>query len=80
MRGAVVGRSSLPVEVLTEFDDRLDVPVLEGFGMSEASRVATFSYRDRPRKQGSVGLPLWVSKSEVVREDDTEAVVDECGG
>ncbi|WP_405736522.1 AMP-binding protein [Streptomyces sp. NBC_01537] len=59
LRVAVAGGSSLPVEVLTEFEKRFDVPILEGFGMSETSGVATFNHRDRPHKQGSAGVPLW---------------------
>ncbi|UUU36693.1 hypothetical protein JIX56_46635 [Streptomyces sp. CA-210063] len=74
---AVVFTGTHPDRFLSH--NRLDVPILKGFGMPEASGVATFDYRDRPRNQGSAGLPLWVPTSEVVREDGTEAVVDECG-
>ncbi|MFC4507721.1 MULTISPECIES: long-chain-fatty-acid--CoA ligase [Streptomyces] len=79
LRVAVAGGSSLPVEVLTEFEKRFGVPILEGFGMSETSGVATFNHRDRPRKPGSVGVPLWGVEVRVVREDGTEAAVDESG-
>jgi long-chain acyl-CoA synthetase len=59
LRVAVAGGSSLPVEVLTEFEKRSGAPILEGFGVSATSGVATFNHRDRPRQQGSVGLLLW---------------------
>ncbi|MEU2741477.1 AMP-binding protein [Streptomyces sp. NPDC007095] len=59
LRVAVAGGSSLPVEFLAEFEKRFDAPILEGFGVSATSGVATFNHRDRPRKQSSVGLPLW---------------------
>ncbi|MEU1190752.1 AMP-binding protein [Streptomyces sp. NPDC005859] len=59
LRVAVAGGSSLPVEVLTEFEKRFDAPVLEGFGVSATSGAATFNHRDRPRGQGAVGLPFW---------------------
>jgi acyl-CoA synthetase (AMP-forming)/AMP-acid ligase II len=39
LRVAVAGGSSLPVEVLTEFEKHFGVPTLEGFSMSEPSEV-----------------------------------------
>ncbi|WP_406497271.1 long-chain fatty acid--CoA ligase [Streptomyces sp. NBC_01604] len=79
LRIAVSGGSALPVEVLTAFEERFGVPVLEGFGMSETSPVATFNHLDRPRKPGSIGLPVWGVQVRVVREDGTEAPVDAPG-
>ncbi|MFF9909168.1 long-chain fatty acid--CoA ligase [Streptomyces sp. NPDC013457] len=58
LRLCVSGGASLPVEVLHGFEKAFDVPVLEGFGMSETSPVACFNHLDRPRKPGSVGTPI----------------------
>ena len=59
MRVAVSGGSSLPVEIIKEVRDRLGVTVLEGYGLSETSPVATFSDPDRDPRPGSIGIPVW---------------------
>ena len=43
MRRAVSGGSSLPVEIIREVKERFGVTILEGYGLSEPSPVATFS-------------------------------------
>ncbi|WP_338700539.1 long-chain fatty acid--CoA ligase [Streptomyces sp. Q6] len=58
LRLCTSGGASLPVEVLHGFEQRFGCTVLEGFGMSETSPVATFNHPDRPRKAGSVGTPI----------------------
>lgn len=56
---AVAGGASLPMEVLTGFENKFGVKVLEGYGLSETSPVASFNRPDRPTKPGSIGLPIW---------------------
>ncbi|WP_329433080.1 long-chain fatty acid--CoA ligase [Streptomyces sp. NBC_01280] len=58
LRLCASGGASLPVEVLHAFEAAFDCPVLEGFGMSETSPVASFNHLDRPRKAGSIGTPI----------------------
>ncbi|MBA2444120.1 MAG: long-chain fatty acid--CoA ligase [Nocardioidaceae bacterium] len=59
LRHAIAGGASLPVEILREFKDRFHVQILEGYGLSETSPVATFSHLDREPKAGSIGTPIW---------------------
>src|ERR671920_2647962 len=59
LRVASAGGASLPVEILREFEKRFGVAVLEGYGLSETSPVATFNQTDRPAKPGSIGYPIW---------------------
>jgi long-chain acyl-CoA synthetase len=54
----VSGGAAMPVEVMRAFDERHGVNILEGYGLSETSPVASFNVLDRPKKPGSVGLPL----------------------
>jgi len=77
LRLSISGGSALPVEVLKDFQARFGVPVLEGYGLSETSPVATFSRADKPRKPGSIGLPVWGVEVDVMRPDGTFAEVDE---
>jgi len=52
------GGSAMPVEVMRSFDDKYRVNVIEGYGLSETSPVASFNVLDRPKKPGSIGVPL----------------------
>ena len=58
LRYCVAGGSSMPVEVMRAFDQKYNVNILEGYGLSETSPVASFNVLDRPKKAGSIGLPL----------------------
>ncbi|GAB3715395.1 long-chain-fatty-acid--CoA ligase [Mariniluteicoccus flavus] len=52
------GGASLPVEVLRGVEEAFGFPVLEGYGLSETSPVASFNHPDVPTKPGSVGTPV----------------------
>ncbi len=67
---AVSGGAALPVEVLRGFEERFDVPILEGYGLSETSPVACFNHSDRPRKVGSIGQPVWLTDMRIVSPED----------
>ena len=57
LRIAVAGGASLPVEIIKEFKERFHVQILEGYGLSETSPVATFNQPDRDPRPGSIGVP-----------------------
>ncbi|MCY9784068.1 long-chain fatty acid--CoA ligase [Nocardiopsis sp. EMB25] len=79
MRISVSGGAALPMEVLHGFEDRFGVGILEGYGLSETSPLATFNRPDRPRRPGSVGVPVWGVEVGVVGADGGEAAVGEPG-
>ncbi|MEV7791945.1 long-chain fatty acid--CoA ligase [Streptomyces sp. NPDC087512] len=79
LRIAVSGGASLPVETLHAFERRYDVVVLEGYGLSETSPVATFNPPDGPRRPGSVGLPVSGVELRVVADDGTPVRTGEVG-
>ncbi len=58
LRVAAAGGSALPVEVHKEFEKRFGVTILEGYGLSETSPVASFSQPDAPARPGSIGVPV----------------------
>jgi long-chain acyl-CoA synthetase len=58
LRFAVSGGAAMPVEVLRGFEEAFGCQVLEGYGLSETSPVASFNHPDRPRKPGSIGTPI----------------------
>src|SRR5690606_6725575 len=54
----VSGGSAMPVEVMRAFDEKYGVNILEGYGLSETSPIASFNRLELPKKAGSIGLPL----------------------
>jgi long-chain acyl-CoA synthetase len=58
LRLCVSGGAAMPVEVMRGFEDAFDCMVLEGYGLSETSPVASFNHPDRQRKPGSIGTPV----------------------
>ena len=58
LRVCVSGGAALPVEVLRGFEEKFGCMILEGYGLSETSPVASFNHPDRERKPGSIGTPV----------------------
>jgi long-chain acyl-CoA synthetase len=58
LKVAASGGASLPVEVLRAVEKRFGMLLLEGYGLSETSPVASFNHPDRPTKAGTVGTPI----------------------
>ncbi len=54
--------------------------ILEGYGLSETSPVATFNHLDREPKPGSIGTPIWGVEVKLIDADwKTIEDVDEIG-
>ena len=79
LRVCVSGGAALPVEVLRGFEEAFNCIILEGYGLSETSPVATFNHPDRPRKAGSIGTPIEGVEVKLVDEDDNEVPDGEVG-
>jgi long-chain acyl-CoA synthetase len=58
LRVCVSGGAAMPVEVLRGFEEKFGCMILEGYGLSETSPVASFNHPDRVRKPGSIGTPV----------------------
>jgi long-chain acyl-CoA synthetase len=69
----------MPVEVMKAFEERYGVEILEGYGLSETSPVASFNMPDRPRKPGSIGYPVWGVEMCVLDDDDRPLSDGEAG-
>lgn len=77
LRYCVSGGAAMPVEVMRTFDNRYNVNILEGYGLSETSPVASFNHLDRPKKFGSIGTPIWGVEFEL--RDEQGATIEEPG-
>jgi len=69
LRIGVSGGASLPVEIIKDVKEKLGVTVLEGYGLSETSPVATFSDPDRDPRPGSIGIPIWGVECKLIDDD-----------
>jgi long-chain acyl-CoA synthetase len=69
LRMSVSGGAALPQEIQREFTRRFNVRILEGYGLSETSPVATFSRKDLPLKVGSIGVPIWGVQVKLINDD-----------
>jgi long-chain acyl-CoA synthetase len=58
LRLCISGGAAMPVEVLRNFEQQFGCVILEGYGLSETSPVASFNHPDKVRKPGSVGTPV----------------------
>lgn len=72
LKVAISGGASMPVEVLKQFEKKLNVPVIEGYGLSESSPVAAFNHLEYQRKPGSIGQPLPGVTMKVVDNEGNE--------
>ncbi len=73
------GGASLPLEVLRGFEEAFDAKILEGYGLSETSPVASFNHPDRERKPGSIGTPMAGVEMKVVDDDGNDVPQGEPG-
>ena len=78
LRLCVSGGAALPVEVLHGFEKTFGTVILEGYGLSETSPVATFNRRDQ-RKPGSIGVPIEGVELRLIGGDDGDTPVTEPG-
>jgi long-chain acyl-CoA synthetase len=79
LRLCASGGSAMPVEVMRAFEEKFRVTILEGYGLSETSPVATFNPVDGERKPGSVGVPVWGVDVAIMDELDNEVAQGELG-
>jgi long-chain acyl-CoA synthetase len=70
LKFCMTGGAPMPVEVMSAFERRFGVTILEGFGLSETSPIASFTMLDKPRKAGSIGYPVWGIEMGIIGEHD----------
>jgi long-chain acyl-CoA synthetase len=79
LRLCASGGAAMPVEVMRGFEEAFGCKVLEGYGLSETSPVASFNHADRERKPGSIGTPIEGVEMKVVDEDGAEVAQGDVG-
>jgi long-chain acyl-CoA synthetase len=69
LRLCVSGGSAMPVEVMRSFEEKFGCIILEGYGLSETSPVASFNHPHAERKPGSIGTPIAGVEMRLVDDD-----------
>jgi long-chain acyl-CoA synthetase len=78
LRLSLTGGAAMPVQVLHDFQAAFDCVVLEGYGLSETSPVASFNTLQAGPRPGSVGIPIRGVEMRVV-DKNTEVAHGESG-
>ena len=79
LRVCCSGGAAIPVEVLTGFEQAFGCTVLEGYGLSETSPVASFNHPDAKRKPGSIGTAIAGVELKIGDDEGTELPDGEVG-
>ncbi len=79
IRLAISGAAALPVEVFTKFEQKFGLPLLEGYGLTEASPVVSLNPLKGKRKPGSIGLPLPGVRIKIIGDNGAELKVEQIG-
>lgn len=79
VRIAVSGGAALPEEVHRRFQERYGITILEGYGLSETSPVASFTQEGEDVRVGSIGKPIWGVEMRILRDDGGFAEENEVG-
>jgi len=69
LRIGISGAAALPAQLHQDFSDVFDVELLEGYGLSETSPVASFMPLDQPARIGSVGKPIPGVQMKLINDD-----------
>ncbi|CCG04800.1 long-chain-fatty-acid--CoA ligase [Blastococcus saxobsidens] len=79
LRLCVSGGSAMPVEIMRSFEERFGCIILEGYGLSETSPVASFNHPHAARKPGSIGTPIRGVEMRLVDDEGEDVGPGEVG-
>jgi len=78
LRRCICGGAALPIEVLRDFESAYGCEILEGYGLTETSPVASYGEAGH-RKVGSIGIPIDGVSMRVVDESGADVPVGDVG-
>lgn len=79
LRFVFSGGAPLAVEMIKSWEERFGIPLVEGYGPTEASPVVTLNTLEGQRKPGSVGVPVPDVCVKIVNENGEEVPTGETG-
>jgi long-chain acyl-CoA synthetase len=72
LRFGICGAAPASAELLSRFEERYGFPLIEGYGLSEATCASTLNPLDGPRRAGTVGLPVPRQEIRIIDSSGTE--------
>jgi long-chain acyl-CoA synthetase len=79
LRLCMSGGAAMPAELMRAFEEKFGCIILEGYGLSETSPVASFNHPDRERKPCSIGTPIDGVEMKIVDDDGGDVPQGEVG-
>jgi acyl-CoA synthetase (AMP-forming)/AMP-acid ligase II len=79
LRHVICGAAPMPAAAIGAFESRYGVPIVEGYGLSECTVVATANPLRGPRKPGTVGVPLPGQRVRILDSRDEPVAAGESG-
>jgi long-chain acyl-CoA synthetase len=79
LRLCVSGGAAMPAELMRAFEKQFGCMILEGYGLSETSPVASFNHPDRERKPGTIGQAIAGVQMRIQNDDGVPLPPGEIG-
>ena len=80
LNAILCGGQKLSHNVQDQFENRFNVPIFEGFGLTETTSFSCINnYPAEKRKAGTIGKPLQINEMKLVDENDNEVGINEEG-
>ena len=79
LRLCISGSAPLDEKTLRSFEEKFKIPLVEGYGLSEAAPVVSMNPLDGVRKVNSIGLPLPGIEVKIFDEDGDELPTGDVG-
>ena len=72
LKVCITGGAAMPPDFIPLFERKFGVKIMEGYGLTEASPVSSFSRLEMPQKPGSIGVPIPGVEARIVDEAGRE--------
>ena len=79
LKFGICGAAPLTPETFNRFQEVFDIPIVEGYGLTEATCVSTLNPRDGLRKVGSIGLALPGQTVKIIDDAGSECAPRQAG-
>lgn len=72
LRTCASGGSAMPAEIQRAFEEKFSCQILEGYGLSETSPVASFNMPDKEHKSGTIGTAIPGCEMKLIDENGNQ--------